>query len=45
MPKEVMLYSLDRPTPAKNLTKIEYDELDRIAARVRALGIATQVTK
>ena len=45
MPKEVMLYSLDRPTPAKNLTKIEYGELDRIAARVRALGIATQVTK
>jgi wyosine [tRNA(Phe)-imidazoG37] synthetase (radical SAM superfamily) len=44
-PKEVMLYSLDRPTPAKQLTKIQGDELEKIAQRVRELGIATQVTK
>lgn len=44
-PKEVMLYSLDRPTPAKNLTKVEADELEKIAVKVRQLGIATQVTK
>ncbi len=44
-PNEVMLYSLDRPTPAKQLTKIQGDELEKIAQRVRELGIATQVTK
>lgn len=44
-PKEVMLYSLDRPTPAKNLQKVEYDELRLIADRVEKLGIPTQVTK
>ncbi len=44
-PKEVMLYSLDRPAPAKGLIKVEYDELRTIADRVEALGIKTQVTK
>lgn len=44
-PKEVMLYSLDRATPADRLTKVEAPELQRIADRVEALGIRTQVTK
>ncbi len=44
-PKEVMLYSLDRPTPVDGLIKVQYDELRLIADRVEALGIATQVTK
>lgn len=44
-PKEVMLYSLDRPAPAKGLIKMEYDELRKIADKVEALGFKTQVTK
>ncbi len=44
-PKEVMLYSLDRPTPEKNLSKVSADELQIIADRVEALGIKTSVTK
>lgn len=44
-PKEVMLYSLDRATPAHNLIKVEAPELQKIADRVEALGIRTQVTK
>lgn len=44
-PAEVMLYSLDRATPAQNLIKVEAPELQLIADRVEALGIKTQVTK
>lgn len=44
-PREVMLYSLDRATPAENLIKIEAPELQFIADRLEALGIKTQVTK
>lgn len=42
-PKEVMLYSIDRKTPARNLQKIEHDELNRIADRIRQAGITVQV--
>lgn len=45
MPSEVMLYSLDRATPADNLIKVEADELQVIADKVEALGIKAQVTK
>lgn len=38
-PKEVMIYSLDRPTPEKLLKKVEKPELEAIAARIRAAGI------
>ena len=38
-PREVMIYSLDRSTPAENLQKVEKPELDRIAARIREAGI------
>lgn len=44
-PREVMLYSLDRKTPADNLIKVEAEELQRIAEKVESLGIKTQVTK
>lgn len=44
-PREVMLYSLDRKTPADNLIKVEADELQLIANRLETLGIETQVTK
>lgn len=43
-PKEVMLYSIDRTTPARNLRKVSRDELERIAERIRQAGIAVQVS-
>lgn len=43
-PQQVMIYSLDRATPAKNLKKADAETLSTIARRVEALGIATQVT-
>lgn len=42
-PREVMLYSIDRATPEQCLEKVGRDELERIAAQVRAAGIAVQV--
>ena len=42
-PREVMLYSLDRPTPESNLQRIERPELDAIADRMRRCGIKIQV--
>ena len=38
-PRSVMVYSIDRATPCQTLQKVERAELDRIAERVRALGI------
>ncbi len=43
-PKEVMLYSLDRPTPESQLKKVERDELEAIAERFRAAGITVVVS-
>ena len=43
-PREVMIYSIDRKTPAEHLEKVSRDELDRIAARIVAeTGIPVQV--
>lgn len=42
-PREVMLYSIDRKTPAQNLEKVSKDELERIAQRFRDAGIKVQV--
>ena len=43
-PREVMLYSLDRKTPADHLVKIEHDELQAIGDRIAtATGIPVQV--
>lgn len=38
-PKEVMIYSLDRSTPGERLQKVPKEELDEIAARIKAAGI------
>ena len=38
-PRSVMVYSIDRATPCKTLQKVEREELEKIAERVRALGI------
>lgn len=43
-PKEVMLYSIDRKTPAEHLVKVERDELEKIADRFREAGICVQVS-
>ncbi len=43
-PKEIMLYSLDRATPAKSLVKVPQEELEAIAARItEATGIPVKV--
>ena len=42
-PREVMLYSIDRKTPAENLEKVSKEELERIANRFRKGGIKVQV--
>ena len=41
-PREVMIYSIDRSTPEENLRKVERAELERIAARISAAGVAVQ---
>lgn len=35
-PREIMIYSLDRPSPEANLCKVPREELDRIAERIFA---------
>ncbi|MCM1313109.1 MAG: radical SAM protein [Bacteroides sp.] len=43
-PREVMIYTIDRETPAQTLRKASHEELDRIAARLVAEGIKCQVS-
>ena len=42
-PRQVMVYSLDRDTPCPTLERVPREELQQIAARVEALGIACSV--
>ena len=42
-PKEIMIYSIDRDTPATGLSKVPKDELETIAEKARALGYKVQV--
>ena len=42
-PHQVMVYTIDRDTPAENLRKVSVPELRAIAARVEALGIPCSV--
>ena len=43
-PREVMIYSIDRKTPAERLHRVEREELQTIAARITAeTGIPVQV--
>lgn len=41
-PKGVMIYGLDRETPAKQLIKLSKEDLASIAKKVQAIGIDTQ---
>ena len=43
-PKQVMIYTIDRETPAHELVKIPVSELSRIGEQVRALGIPCSVS-
>ena len=42
-PREVMIYTIDRETPAKELKKVSLEVLNKIAAEVKQLGIKTNV--
>lgn len=42
-PRQVMIYTIDRDTPAENLVKVSVEELRAIALRVEALGIPCSV--
>lgn len=42
-PREIMLYSIDRKTPAQDLEKVGAEELETIATRMRAAGFKVQV--
>ncbi|WP_298063565.1 radical SAM protein [uncultured Rikenella sp.] len=46
-PSEVMLYTIDRNTPADGLEKVPYEEMEAVATRIRALDmdIITSVAK
>lgn len=42
-PREVMIYTIDRETPEKNLEKVSLEELKRIGERVEELGIKINI--
>ena len=42
-PNKVMLYSLDRVTPAQQLEKISFQQMEKIAEKARGLKIKTEV--
>ncbi|MCL2133066.1 MAG: radical SAM protein [Bacteroidales bacterium] len=42
-PEEVMIYTLDRATPAEQLQKVLLEELEAIGDKVRAMGIQVNV--
>ena len=45
MPGEIMLYTIDRPTPEVNLRRVTREELEAIAARITAAtGVPVQVS-
>jgi wyosine [tRNA(Phe)-imidazoG37] synthetase (radical SAM superfamily) len=44
-PREIMIYTIDRETPADNLQKVSFDELDKIAEHARKSGYKALVAK
>ena len=40
MPGEIMLYTIDRPTPEVNLRRVPREELEAIAARITAVQVS-----
>ncbi|MDE7378044.1 MAG: radical SAM protein [Paraprevotella sp.] len=43
-PRQVMIYTIDRETPDKNLVKAEPEQLDRIASLLRKEGLTVSVS-
>ena len=43
-PLQVMIYTIDRDTPAAGLEKVNIEELKQIASRVESIGIKVQVS-
>jgi wyosine [tRNA(Phe)-imidazoG37] synthetase (radical SAM superfamily) len=43
-PKQVMIYTIARDTPAEGIERISYEELQTIASKVEKLGIPTQIS-
>lgn len=43
-PRQVMIYTIDRDTPAQELEKVSVPDLQRIADQVEALGVPCQVS-
>ena len=43
-PSQVMIYTIDRDTPATGLEKVKLDELEQIASRAREIGFTVQVS-
>ena len=43
-PRQVMIYTIDRETPAQELEKATHEELDRIGELVRQSGIPCSVS-
>lgn len=42
-PREVMIYTIDRETPEKNLEKVPLEKLKAIGRRVEELGIKINI--
>jgi len=42
-PREVMMYTIDRETPAKNLQKVTVEEMEKIAAPLKEEGFNIQI--
>jgi wyosine [tRNA(Phe)-imidazoG37] synthetase (radical SAM superfamily) len=43
-PSQVMIYTIERDTPAAGLEKVNVEDLEKIADRIRAIGIEAQVS-
>jgi len=43
-PRQVMIYTIERDTPANDLEKVSLDKLKEIAQKVEEIGIPTQVS-
>ena len=43
-PRQVMIYTIDRETPGHDLQKATHEELDRIAALVKEVGLSVSVS-
>lgn len=43
-PSQVMIYTIDRDTPASGLEKVKLEDLQQIAGRIRAIGFEVQVS-